>query len=72
MIKEDEMAELKDTNRPSLLTMSEAAQLLRISKWTIYQLMHSGELKTLTIATRRFVATDDLETFVNERKGLVK
>jgi excisionase family DNA binding protein len=53
---------------PNLLTISEAAEQLRISRWTMYQLIRANELKTLTIASRRFVASDDLATFINERK----
>ena len=57
-------------NYPNLLTIPEAAEQLRISIWTIYQLIRSKELKTLTIASRRFVASDDIGKFINERKGL--
>ena len=56
---------------PNLLTIPEAAEQLRISRWTVYQLIRNGELKTLTIASRRFVASDDMEKFINERKGLI-
>lgn len=55
---------------PNLLTIPEAAEQLRISRWTIYQLIRNKELQTLTIASRRFVASDDIEKFINERKGL--
>jgi excisionase family DNA binding protein len=54
--------------QPVLLTIPEAAEKLRISKWTIYQLIRAKELKTLTIASRRFVALEDLNTYINERK----
>ena len=53
---------------PNLLTISEVAERLRISKWTVYQLIRNKELNTLTIATRRFVASDDIEKFINQRK----
>jgi len=53
---------------PNLLTIPEAAQQLRISRWTIYQLIRNGELKTITIASRRFVASDDLASFIKQRK----
>jgi len=51
-----------------LLTVEEAARELRISKWTIYQLIRSEELKTLTIASRRLVASDDLKDFIDKRR----
>ena len=55
-------------HHPKLLTVSEAAQELRISKWLLYELIRTGQLKTLTIATRRLIAADDLANFINERK----
>lgn len=56
---------------PSLLTITEATEQLRVSRWTIYQLIRNKELKTLTIASRRFIASDDLASFINQRKELV-
>ena len=53
-----------------LLTIPEAASQLRISRWTIYQLIRNNQLKTLTIASRRLVASDDLANFINERKEM--
>ncbi len=53
-----------------LLTITEAASQLRISRWTIYQLIRSNELKTLTIASRRLIASDDLANFINQRKEM--
>lgn len=38
-----------------LLTIAEVAGLLRISKWSVYQLIWSGQLSTLTIGRRRLV-----------------
>jgi len=55
-------------NNSTLLTIPEAAQQLRISKWTMYQLIRTKELKTLTIASRRFVAYNDLADFINQRR----
>ncbi len=54
-----------------LLTVEEAARELRISKWTIYQLIRSEELKTLTIASRRLVASDDLKDFIDKRRSVL-
>lgn len=55
-------------NYPNLLTIPETAEQLRISRWTIYQLIRNKELATLTIASRRFVASDDIAKYINERK----
>ncbi len=57
-------------NNSHLLTVDEAAKELRVSKWTIYQLIRLEELKTLTIASRRLVASDDLVDFINKRRGV--
>lgn len=51
-----------------LLTVSEAAKELRISNWLLYELMRKGQLKSLTIASRRLIAADDLTNFIIERK----
>jgi excisionase family DNA binding protein len=56
---------------PSLLTITEATEQLRVSRWTIYQLIRTKELKSLTIASRRFIASDDLANFIDQRKELV-
>lgn len=53
---------------PKLLTVSEAAKELRISNWLLYELIRTGQLKTLKIATRRLIAADDLDNFISERK----
>lgn len=53
---------------PKLLTVSEAAKLLRISNWLIYKLIRTEELRTLTIASRRLIAADDLADYINTRK----
>lgn len=64
---------MKDSTEPKtqqlkLLTVPEAAKELRISNWLLYELIRKGQLKTLTIATRRLIASDDLANFINERK----
>jgi len=38
-----------------LLTINEVAGLLRISRWSVYQLIWSGQLRTLKIGRRRLV-----------------
>lgn len=38
-----------------VLTVDEAAALLRVSRWTVYQLIHSNQLRTLKIGRRRLV-----------------
>ena len=38
-----------------LLTINEVADLLRISRWSVYQLIWSGQLDSLTIGRRRLI-----------------
>lgn len=38
-----------------LLTINEVAELLRVSRWSVYQLIWSNQLRTLTIGRRRLV-----------------
>jgi excisionase family DNA binding protein len=43
------------TSEERLLTINEVADLLRISRWSVYQLIWSGQLRTLKIGRRRLV-----------------
>jgi excisionase family DNA binding protein len=40
---------------PTMLTIQEACAALRVSKWTIYQLIRSRQLATIKIGSRRVV-----------------
>jgi excisionase family DNA binding protein len=44
-----------DADNEQLLTIAEVAGLLRVSKWSVYQLIWSGQLSTLTIGRRRLI-----------------
>jgi excisionase family DNA binding protein len=52
----------------TLFTVEEAAKQLRVSRWMIYRLMRSNQLKSLTIASRRLIASDDLMDFIKQHK----
>lgn len=43
-----------------LLTIQEAADRLRISKWSVYNLIRARKLHTVTIGRRRLVAPSAL------------
>jgi excisionase family DNA binding protein len=51
---------------PVLLTIDEARGVLRISRWSIYQLINRGRLKTVRLGRRRLVAADDLRGLLDE------
>lgn len=40
----------------TLLTVDEAAAQLRVSRWTVYNLIRSNQLRTIKIGRRRLVA----------------
>ena len=48
-----------------LLTILEVASLLRVSKWSVYQLIWSGQLRTLKIGRRRLVRPSALAECVD-------
>ena len=50
----------------NLLTLTEACTRLRISKWSIYKLIHERELITVKIGTRRFVPVSEVDRFTEE------
>ena len=53
-----------DDMSPRLLSVKQAAYKLGISRSTIYELIASKTLKTVTIGRRRFVAAEAIEAFV--------
>lgn len=55
-----------------LLTPDEAAQLLRVGRTTVYKLMKSGELPSITISRRRFITQAGLAKYraARERHSL--
>lgn len=47
-----------------LMTIDEVRDRLRVSRWSVYQLINNRQLKTITIGTRRLVAPEDFEALV--------
>lgn len=54
-----------------LLTIGEVTALLRVSKWSVYQLIWSGQLRTLMIGRRRLVRPSALAACVDQLEGEV-
>jgi excisionase family DNA binding protein len=50
--------------RPVLLSTTDAAKYLSISRTTLYSLIKTGDLPTVTIGRRRFVSQDQLSEYV--------
>jgi len=57
------------TAQPLVVSVPEACSLLRVSRWTIYQLIRSGKLETITIGTRRLVPVSALYELLTKLGG---
>jgi excisionase family DNA binding protein len=55
----------------TLFTIDEAAAQLRVSRWTVYNLIRSGQLRTIKIGRRRLVPIDALNECLEHLKELV-
>ena len=53
-----------------LLTIDEAAARLRVSRWSVYNLIRSGQLRTIKIGRRRLVPIDALNECLERLKEL--
>jgi excisionase family DNA binding protein len=49
---------------PRLYTLKQAAERLQISRAKLYQLMNSGELRSVHVGTRRLISEDALAEFI--------
>jgi excisionase family DNA binding protein len=54
----------------TLFTIDEAAARLRVSRWSVYNLIRSGELRTIKIGRRRLVPSDALTECLEHLKEL--
>lgn len=53
-------------DQSELLTVPEAAQRLRVSKWMVYNLIRSRELRTVRIGNRRLVRISAIAAYLAE------
>jgi excisionase family DNA binding protein len=51
-------------DRSELLTVPEAAQRLRVSKWMLYNLSRSRQLRTVKIGSRRLVRVSAITAYL--------
>jgi len=54
---------------PVVLTVVEACQVLRISRWMLYRLIHSRRLETIKIGRRRFVPAAAVQEFIDRLRA---
>jgi excisionase family DNA binding protein len=50
----------------AMLTVDEACQYLRISKWTLYRLIQGNKVKTIKIGSRRLIRRQSVLDFVEQ------
>ncbi|MES9602181.1 helix-turn-helix domain-containing protein [Actinomadura sp. NPDC000929] len=49
-----------------VLTVDEAAERLRVSRWTLYNLIRSNQLRTVKIGRRRLVPVNSLVEYLDQ------
>lgn len=54
-----------DSEDEVLLTVPEAAKLLRISRWGVYRLIHSRQLTTIKIGARRLIPREAVTKLID-------
>ena len=63
------VSEIRASQPPTeYFTLLEAAQLLRLSPWTLRKFIHLGELACIRIGRRVILARTDLIEFLERRK----
>lgn len=53
---------------PKLLTVPEAATAMRVGRTTVYSLLKLGELRSVKVASRRFVTATEVARFIAEHE----
>lgn len=51
-----------------LYTIQEAANLLRVSTWTLQRFIREEQLGSIKIGARRLIPHEDIESFIAERR----
>jgi excisionase family DNA binding protein len=66
-ISNPSMRDMTDTTR--LMTIDEARDRLRISRWSMYRLINDRQIKTITIGSRRFITPHDFDQFIQSLRS---
>lgn len=52
-----------------VLSVAHAATYLDVSRWTVYRLVESGELRSITIGGHKRIALSDLADYLDRRRA---
>ena len=63
-VKDLEMAEEKNFSNVRFLTVSEVAEVMRVSKMTVYRLIHSGEMPAVRFGRSYRVPESAVEQYL--------
>lgn len=63
------MEQPKEQRQPetAMLTVAETCAYLRISKWSVYQLIRKGQLPSVKIGRRRLIPMASIEKLVQQQ-----
>lgn len=63
----DSEPHLRDKLSPELLTVLEACQVLRISRWTLYDLIRSRAIETIKIGRVRRIPISSISSYIRRK-----
>lgn len=52
-------------SEPDLLTLAQVAERLQVSRWTVYQLIWAGELRSVHIGRCHRVRARDVDAYID-------
>ncbi|MGZ5405070.1 MAG: helix-turn-helix domain-containing protein [Nocardioides sp.] len=55
-----------DYTDPKFLTVAEVAAMMRVSKMTVYRLVHNGELPAVRVGRSFRVTEDDVDAYLRK------
>lgn len=56
-------------SRDAMLTVREACEYLRISKWTLYRFIQAGKLSSVKLGRRRLIRMQSIQEFINRQEA---
>lgn len=63
----DKQPNLREKLSPELLTVLEACQVLRISRWTLYDLIRSRAIETIKIGRIRRIPISSISRYIRRK-----